>query len=175
MPPPTPNPHQKLGRNMLLVGWAIGFLLLVLGFGRWEQAQYNPNREFQSLDAGDLREVTLVSNRFHHYVATGEINGQKVTFLLDTGASDVVVPAGLAADLNLQPGAAAYALTANGRVEIRRTLIDELALGPIRLHNVRASINPGMTGKEVLLGMSALHQVELIQRSNQLTLRQYSP
>lgn len=175
MPPEHPNPHRKLGRNMLLAGWAIGFVLLVLGFGRWEDGQYNPNRELQSLDMGDLREVTLVSNRLHHYVASGEINGKTVTFLLDTGASDVVVPARLAADLQLQPGAAAYAVTANGRVEIRRTLIDELTLGPIRLYNVRASINPGMTGNEVLLGMSALHQVELIQRSNQLTLRQYTP
>lgn len=160
---------------MLFIGWAIGFLLLVLGFGRWEEGQYNPNRELQSMDAGHLREVTLSSNRLHHYVANGEINGRPVTFLLDTGASDVVVPARLAASLQLQPGAAAYAITANGRIEIRRALIDELSLGPIRLHNVRASINPGMNGDEVLLGMSALHQVELIQRSNQLTLRQYSP
>lgn len=175
MSEPSPNPHQKFGRNMLFAGWAIGFILLVLGFGRWEQGQYNPNRELQSLDAGYVREVTLNSNRLHHYVANGEINGRSVTFLLDTGASDVVVPARLAASLQLQPGAAAYAITANGRVEIRRTLIEELSLGPIRLHNVRASINPGMNGDEVLLGMSALHQVELIQRSNQLTLRQYSP
>lgn len=160
---------------MLFVGWAIGFLLLVLGFGRWEEGQYNPNRELQSVDTGYFREVTLDSNRLHHYVASGKINGKPVTFLLDTGASDVVVPARLADRLQLQPGAAAYAITANGRVEIRRTLIKELSLGPIQLYNVRASINPGMHGDEILLGMSALHQVELIQRSNQLTLRQYSP
>lgn len=175
MPEQNRNPHQKLGRNMLFIAWSIGLLLLVLGFGRWEQDQYNPNRELQVLDAGYVREVTLNSNRLHHYVASGEINGKPVTFLLDTGASDVVVPARLAAKLHLQPGAPAYAMTANGRVEIRRTTIDELSLGPIRLHQVRASINPGMNGNEVLLGMSALHQIELIQRGNQLTLRQYSP
>ncbi|MEX1033025.1 MAG: TIGR02281 family clan AA aspartic protease [Cellvibrionaceae bacterium] len=171
----TPPPGKRTGRHMLFVGWAIGLALLVLAFGSWEEGQYNPNRELQSQTTGEMREVILEGNRFHHYVATGHVNGVEVTFLLDTGATDVVVPANLATALGLQPGARGYAQTANGQVEIRRTTIDELALGPIKLHNVRASINPGMSGKEILLGMSALRQVELVQRQNQLTLRQYTP
>lgn len=168
-------PGSRLGRHMLFAGWGIGLALLVAAFGGWESRQYNPNMELHSQVTGDLREVTLNSNRFHHYVATGHINGQKVTFLLDTGATDVVVPAGLAEDLKLQATGRGYAQTANGLVEIRRTTIDNLALGPIQLQNIPASINPGMTGKEILLGMSALRHVELLQRDSQLTLRQYQP
>ncbi|MGQ9426016.1 retropepsin-like aspartic protease family protein [Gilvimarinus sp. F26214L] len=160
---------------MLFIGWAVGLALLVLAFGNWEERQFNPNSNLQGQTLEGAREVTLQGNRFHHYVATGEINGRKVTFLLDTGATDVVVPAGLAEDLGLQPGARAYAQTANGTVEIRRTMIRELTLGPIRFEDVRASINPGMSGKEILLGMSALRQVELIQKGTELTLRQYAP
>jgi aspartyl protease family protein len=174
-PPENTPPTRKIGRQMLFLGWAVGLALLVMAFGSWEENQYNPNRELQSQTTGNMREVTLAGNRFHHYLATGHINGQKVTFLLDTGATDVVVPASLAADLGLSPGSRGYAQTANGIVEIRRTSIDELALGPIRFENVAASINPGMNGDEILLGMSALRQVELIQKQNQLTLRQYTP
>lgn len=158
---------------MLFIGWVIGLAILVLLFGGWEERQYNPNMELQTQTTGAMREVTLESNRFHHYVATGHINGEEVTFLLDTGATDVVVPAGLAADLGLEAGARGLAQTANGLVEIRRTVIDQLALGPIVFRDVPASINPGMRGDEILLGMSALRQVELLQRENRLTLRQY--
>ncbi|MCW8196552.1 TIGR02281 family clan AA aspartic protease [Proteobacteria bacterium 005FR1] len=171
----NPPPTHRLGRRMLFAGWVIGLALLVLAFSSWEENQYNPNRELQSQITGDIREVTLDGNRWHHYVATGRINGKKVTFLLDTGATDVVVPAGLAAELGLKPGSRGYAQTANGTVEIHRTSIDELSLGPIRFQDVAASINPGMAGEEILLGMSALRQVELLQRQNQLTLRQYAP
>jgi aspartyl protease family protein len=171
----NPAPTRKIGRHMLFLGWAIGLALLIMAFGSWEAGQYNPNRELQSQISGDMREVTLQGNRFHHYVATGEINGREVTFLLDTGATDVVVPASLAGDLGLEPGSRGYARTANGTVEIRRTRISRLSLGPIQFENVPASINPGMGGNEILLGMSALRQVELVQKQNQLTLRQYAP
>lgn len=159
---------------MLLIGWVIGLTMLVFLFGGWEERQYNPNMELQSRTAGDIREVTLESNRFHHYVATGRINGEEVTFLLDTGATDVVVPAGLADHLGLKAGSRALAQTANGVIEVRRTVIDELSLGPIVFRHVPASINPGMAGDEILLGMSALRQVELVQKENQLTLRQHA-
>lgn len=175
MSPETPSPGKKVGRHMLFIGWAIGLAMLVIAFGSWEERQHNPNMELQSRTAGDMREVILESNRFHHYVASGTINGKDVIFLLDTGATDVVVPAGLAKELGLKPGSRGYALTANGRVEISRTTIDHLSLGPIQFQDVAASINPGMDGDEILLGMSALRQVELSQKQDRLTLRQYAP
>jgi len=38
---------------------------------------------------------------------------------------------------------------------------------------VRASINPAMQASQILLGMSALKQIEFIQRGDSLTLTQY--
>ena len=55
----------------------------------------------------------LESNRQHHYVASGTINGRPVTFLLDTGATDVVIPAQLADRLKLRRGLAARAASYN--------------------------------------------------------------
>ena len=63
--------------------------------------------------------------------------------------------------------------TANGLVETRATRIDELRLGTITLRDVRASINPGMRDDEILLGMSALKNIEFTHRNGVLTLKQY--
>ena len=167
------QPEQQLGKGMMALAW-VGLLFgLTYFFGYWEEQQVNPNRSPESLVGNGVIEVVLEGNRRHHYVANGLINGQEVTYLLDTGASDVVVPAALAGKLQLKPGARGYAMTANGRVEIRATLIKHLQLGEISLRNIRASINPGMHGQEILLGMSALKEIEFTQRGNRLTLRQY--
>jgi len=46
-------------------------------------------------------------------------------------------------------------------------------MGSIKLVNVRASINPYVTGDDVLLGMSFLKYLEFTQKGTQLTIRQY--
>ncbi|TQV79471.1 TIGR02281 family clan AA aspartic protease [Exilibacterium tricleocarpae] len=166
---------KSMGKGMLIVAWVIALGLLTTFFAGWEGRQYNPNTNIQGQVQSNVREVVLESNRQHHYVATGLINGEEVVFLLDTGASDVVVPAQLAGKLGLKRGNAGYAQTANGIVQVFRTQLDTLDLGVIHLKDVRASINPGMSGNEVLLGMSALRHVEFTQRGTRLTLRQYGP
>ncbi len=158
---------------MLMLAWIIGLGLLTLLFGAWEEKQYNPNARPKGTVEGDMRQVTLQRNRSGHYVATGTINGEEAVFLLDTGATDVVISQDLAEQANLEAGAVQYAQTANGRIEVRATKVEQLNLGPISLRNVRASINPSMGGDTVLLGMSALQQVEFTQRGDQLTLRHY--
>jgi aspartyl protease family protein len=117
----------------------------------------------------------LTSNHQHHYVAPGFINNQPVIFMLDTGASDVVIPQPLARRLGLKARGSSLAQTANGVITVHGTLLDSLQLGPITLHNVRASINPAMRDQEILLGMSALRQLEFSQRDGQLTIRQHGP
>ncbi|MBU3071036.1 TIGR02281 family clan AA aspartic protease [Aestuariicella sp. G3-2] len=161
-----------MGRGMLVIFWLLALGLLTWGFGNWEHQQINPNSNPISSENAQYREVILDSNRQHHYVANGQINGQSVTFLLDTGATDVVIPAKLANELGLKRGRAATAYTANGSVRVYATELDNLQLGSIRLRNVRASINPGMDGDGVLLGMSALRSIDFQQRNGQLILRQ---
>lgn len=105
-------------------------------------------------------------------MATGKINDHSVVFLVDTGATEVVIPADLAEKIGLRPGRQSYAQTANGVVAVYSTRVDKLELGTLEFREVAASINPGMSGNEVLLGMSALRHVEMIQKDNKLTLRQ---
>ena len=62
--------------------------------------------------------------------------------------------------------------TANGRTEGYRTRLNSVQLGDIRLRDVRAMVVPGLDGDQILLGMSALKQLEFTQRSGTLLLRQ---
>ena len=64
--------------------------------------------------------------------------------------------------------------TANGRSQGWRTRLPNLQLGDIRLTDVPALIAPGMEGDEVLLGMSALRQLDFTQQDGTLVLRQRS-
>ncbi len=159
---------------MIAAAWVVFLGLLTLFFGDWLETQHNPNREVQGqvLESG-VREVVLQRNRGGHYVATGRINGRPVRFLLDTGATTVSVPAGLARHLDLERGAPQLARTANGVVTTYATRLHSVELGEIEVNSVRANINPGMRGEEILLGMSFLKQLEFTQRGNTLTIRQY--
>ena len=94
-------------------------------------------------------------------------------FLLDTGASDVAIPARLAERMGLRRGPAVQYQTANGVVTAYRTLLDSVSIGPIVIRDVPASINPGMQDMEILLGMSVLKRIEFTQRGDTLILRPY--
>lgn len=168
------NPQRGLGVGMVIAMWIIVLALMVLFFQSWQEKQYNPNQQV-AMSAGDDggRELVLQRNRYGHYVADGKINQQSVVFLLDTGASDISVPEGLARRIGLKRGAALRYQTANGMITVYATTLAKVDLGGIVLHQVRASINPNMQGDEVLLGMSFLKHLEFTQRGDRLTLRQY--
>lgn len=159
---------------MLVLAWGAALLLATRFFADWEQSRFNPNREPVSVVQGGQIEVHLESNIQGHFVADGLINGQPVTFLLDTGATDVAIPAELAEALDLARGAPVRLQTANGQTTGYRTVLDSLALGDIVLQDVRALIAPGFGGDQVLLGMSALKQLEFTQRAGTLVLRQHA-
>jgi len=168
------NPGRPAGLGMLIASFVIGLGLLTLYFDRLLDRQMNPNqRPVSQVFSDGITEVVLQRNRQGHYVASGNLNGTRGTFLLDTGATDVVIPEALARRANLPQGQPIQAMTANGVVTVFTTNVAELELGDIRLYNVRASINPAMHGDTVLLGMSALRHVEFTQRGDSLTLRQY--
>ncbi|MBJ7265966.1 TIGR02281 family clan AA aspartic protease [Idiomarina abyssalis] len=162
---------NSFGKPFMFIAWGLAIAMLVWFFEDKLQQQFNPNSQVQShLDNGQVT-VVLEQNRMGHYVARGKVNGQSVTFLLDTGATLVAIPEGLAQKFGLRKGRQGMSQTANGRVITYRTEIDRLQLGDIQLSNVAASITPGMDGDVILLGMSALKEFELMQKGDTLTLR----
>ena len=163
---------RTVGKSMMAIAWVIALGLLILFFSNWQKNAINPNQQPVSEQTTSLNKVVLKRNRYDHYITSGSINGHKVTFLLDTGASDVVIPEKLAQKLGLSRGRALYANTANGVIQVYSTQLSTLTIGDISLKHIDASINPAMEG-EILLGMSALKDIEFTQKGQQLTLKQY--
>ena len=152
---------------------ALAASLLVLGmfylyFESSLQARDHPNRDLQIAPGS---EVVLKRSYDGHYIFPGTINGRPVSFLLDTGATLVSVPAHRAEELGLAAGVHQKSVTANGMVVTRATRVEALAFGPFVMRGVPASLNPGMAGDQVLLGMSVLKHLEFTQRGDTLILR----
>lgn len=176
----TPNGHQKppqkqpsiqgLGKGMYSVAWLLGIALLTLFFSDHEQRKINPNQNPETRVSQGIAEVVLQQNRQGHYITNGTINGTEVTFLLDTGATNVSVPAHIAEKIGLQKGYPQPTITANGTIRVYQSWIDELTIGKIVLRDIDANINPHVTDDFILLGMSALTKLEFTQRNDTLTL-----
>ncbi|RMQ46304.1 hypothetical protein ALQ04_00794 [Pseudomonas cichorii] len=168
----APLPGKRAGKVLMLLAWGAGLFLATRFFGDWEDRQQNPNTHVASQRGEGYVEVQLLANRQGHFVSSGRINGQPVEFMIDTGATDVAIPAEMADDLGLQRGLPVTVSTANGESRGYRAVLDSLQVGDIVLRNVRAIVAPGFQGEQALLGMSAMKQLEFTQRGGTLLLRQ---
>jgi len=162
------DPNSRLGHRMLWVA-AIGLLAgLYLLFSSLDGG----GGMVSSVDSNGTAMVTLEQDRGGHYIAEGEINGQAVTFLVDTGATDVALPESAARALGLDFGPRVQVMTAAGPATAWMTRLDEVAIGGIRRRNVRASITTGEFDS-ILLGMSFLRHYSLQQQDGKLVISQH--
>jgi len=159
---------------MIVATWITVLGLLTLLFDDQLTNMRNPNASpAVSKSQNGSKRVVLKRNHAGQYVANGFINQRSVRFIIDTGATDVSVPAHLAKKLKLEPGHPVIYRTANGDVRGNRTRIASVSLGNITLEDIPGSINPGMTEDLILLGMSFLKKLEMIQRDGTLILTQH--
>ncbi len=144
-------------------------LLALLALLTWFYAAFTERRNMPVAQQIGANKLVLKRNRQGHYLAAGEINGREVVFLIDTGATDVALSQDLARKLGLDGGPTVEVQTANGVARGYMTRLDQVALGPIRLNDVRAIVVPNL-GQESLLGMSFLRNLTLTQTGDEMTL-----
>ncbi|QIZ78552.1 retropepsin-like aspartic protease family protein [Ferrimonas lipolytica] len=168
--PSTATSQTRTGKLMFVMAWLILAALLYFYFDQKIERQYNPNQNV-STDAANT--ITLQQNRQGHYVTSALLNEQAVVMLLDTGATEISIPAAVADKLQLPRGRPFQVNTANGSIRVWQTHIESLSIGGLTLYNLSAHINPGLDGHTILLGMNALRDLELVQRGKRLTLRKY--
>ena len=108
-----------------------------------------------------------------HFHMEADINGQPESFLVDTGASDIVLSQRAARSAGLDPDNLNYSRnyqTANGTVSGAPVKLETLSVGNITLRDIPASVNKGEMD-ESLLGMAFLNQFKSFHvEDNQLTL-----
>ena len=162
------NPNSQLGWRMLWIA-AIGLLgALYLLFSMLENGS---SGTVSSVDPSGAAMVVLEQDRNGHYLAEGQINGRSVTFLVDTGATDVALPESTARALGLDFGPRVQVMTAAGPANAWVTRLNEVTVGGIRRKNVRATITDGEFNG-ILLGMSFLKYYDLQQQDGRLVIRE---
>jgi aspartyl protease family protein len=108
--------------------------------------------------------AVIVNRRLSgEFAVAARVNGARVTFLFDTGASVVVLTAADARRAGIDTTGLSFDVpvtTANGSALAAETRLDTIAVGPIVLHNLRALVaRPGAL-EESLLGMSFLERLK---------------
>jgi len=104
---------------------------------------------------GDL--VINISQDGHYYIDT-KINGTSIRFMIDTGATDVVISAATAKKIGININNLNFNKpyqTANGMIWGALTTVKKLEVGDIELENVAISVSKADLGTS-LLGMSFL-------------------
>jgi aspartyl protease family protein len=118
--------------------------------------------------------VVLSESQGGGYQVVGQVNGQPVTFVVDTGASDVVLSPADARRLGIDPAGLNFNRhyeTANGAGLGADWRADSLSIGPIRLADVPVSINQAPMSRS-LLGMTFLRRLQSFEfKGDQLVLR----
>lgn len=143
--------------------WALLFALLVIGYGVFSD-QRSLHLPHQAVFAETGR-VEIPRSRDGHYHIVLDVNGTPIEFIVDTGASDVVLSRGDALRAGIDPENLIFsglAQTANGRVETAPVRLREVRLGAMSDANVRAVVNGGEMRRS-LLGMSYLNSFDRIE------------
>lgn len=146
--------------------WAMIFIGGAAAVGLWNDINNSTPRGQMSLNGGDQIVVQRSGNG--HYYLSADVNGAPVRFVVDTGATEIVLTQDDAARAGLDPENLAYlgrANTANGEVRTALVRLDEIRLGEAVDRKVQALVNQGQMD-ESLLGMGYLQRWGTIQISN---------
>ncbi|WP_119344096.1 retropepsin-like aspartic protease family protein [Facilibium subflavum] len=161
-------------KKFIYAFWIIIFLLITFIAHHYLNQKQKQQLTPKTTTQDQIRIVQLQAYN-HQYKSFGQINGQPVKFLIDTGATSVSIPEKVANKIGLRKGFAMQANTPNGVIIVYYTKLDSLSIGSIMLYNIQANINPASNSDYVLLGISALKHIEMSQKNNVLTLKQYGP
>lgn len=154
--------RQSIGKTLQqAISWALIFVGVIAAYGLWDDVRstVTPTASVMS----DVIELPRASDG--HFYLPLKVNGASVTFMIDTGASQIVLTrkdakrAGIALDDLAFTG---RAMTANGEVRTAPVWLKHIGLGDISDSDVKAWVNSGEMDQS-LLGMSYLRRYAKIE------------
>jgi aspartyl protease family protein len=116
-----------------------------------------------------LRSLSITHDARGHFVTEGRIDGQRIAFMVDTGASVVALNESSAARFGLRPTPNDYRATvstANGTVKAARARLAMVELGGLIVRDVDAMVLPDEALSENLLGQSFLSKLKRFEYAN---------
>src|ERR1019366_4628356 len=157
-------PFGRGARDIFI--WTAAGAILVLGYGYQDELRQMNARMMATLvpgyaaSSGD-KELVLAARTDGHFHVIGTVNATSVDFLIDTGASDIVLSPNDARSVGIDfPGlrfSREYE-TANGLGRGAPVTLESLRVGPIQLMNLAASVNQAEM-RNSLLGMTFFRNV----------------
>lgn len=144
--------------------WGMIFVGGAAAVGLWQDISQNPNQT-RIANSG---QIIVPRARDGHYYLSLQINDADLRFVVDTGATDMVLTQSDAARAGLDPDQLSYlgrANTANGEVRTAFVRLDRVILGDVTDRNVSAVVNGGEM-EQSLLGMGYLQRWGRIEIAN---------
>jgi aspartyl protease family protein len=153
------------------------FAALLIGAGSWlaqtaDRMTAAPARAATGSSVASAREppaqtgtrsLSIPRDARGHFQAEGRIDGQRINFMVDTGASVIALNETSAARFGLRPSRADYnatVSTANGTIKAARTRLAMVELGGLVVRDVDAMVLPDEALSENLLGLSFLSKLK---------------
>jgi aspartyl protease family protein len=149
--------------------WGLIFVGVIAAYGLWGDISRDVSGRESVMSDGRV-EVPMAPDG--HYYLAAEVNGHRIRFVVDTGASDIVLAGADARRIGLDPETLAYtrrARTANGMVNTAPVSLDSIALAGWLDHGIEAVVNAGDLDTS-LLGMSYLGLFSVTLSNEILTL-----
>lgn len=148
------------------LAWVFIFIGAIAAYGLWEDIQRTVQPSMARLTSEG--EVIVPRAPDGHYYLTLRINDEPVEFLVDTGATDVVLTQSDAERVGIDIGTLAFfgrAMTANGEVRTAPATLDSVRIGDIEDRGLTAWVNEGQMSQS-LLGMAYLQRWSSIEIAN---------
>jgi aspartyl protease family protein len=161
----------------------IAFAIAALAIGALVPRLYMPGATTPPANAAAARSepvavgrsVTLRKAENGHFHTEAIVDGRRMAFIVDTGASVIALRQRDAARLGVHPAPrdfTANVSTANGIIKAARTELSRVDVGGLVVRNVAALVLPDEALAENLLGMSFLSRVRWEHRNGRLVLEQ---
>ncbi len=115
------------------------------------------------------RSLSIPRDARGHFQTEGRIDGQRIGFMVDTGASVVALNEKSAARFGFRPSRGDYnatVSTANGTIKAARTRLAMIELGGLVVRDVDAMVLPDEALSENLLGLSFLSKLKRFEYAN---------
>ena len=123
-----------------------------------------------------IRSISIPRDARGHFQTEGRIDGQRIGFMVDTGASVIALNETSAARFGLRPSRGDYratVTTANGTIKAAPTRLAMVDIGGLVVRDVDAMVLPDEALSENLLGLSFLSKLKRFEYANgQMVLEQ---
>jgi aspartyl protease family protein len=123
----------------------------------------------ETSEQSGFRSLSIPRDARGHFLTEGRIDGQRIGFMVDTGASVIALNETSAARFGLRPSRGDYnaaVTTANGTIKAARTRLAMVDIGGLVVRDVDAMVLPDEALSENLLGLSFLSKLKRFEYAN---------